>query len=142
MKNRVAAWLNLAYHFGIHVLFRMPTRLLRGGKQSARFLDAVLPEGYVPLTAEERAAMPAFMTCIHCGLCALACPVIREAPASAWDEAWTFVAGSSRSIDRAALVAAPPCARCGECEAVCPTGVPITRLAAVLNGSRKSKVES
>jgi succinate dehydrogenase/fumarate reductase-like Fe-S protein len=140
MKNRVAAWLNLAYHFGIHVLFRMPSRWVRVGKESQRFLGAVLPEGYQPLTADERAAMPSFTMCIHCGLCALACPIIREAPAAAWDEAWTFVAGPSRSIDRASLVVAPPCAHCAECEAVCPTGVPITRLAAMLNG--KSKTES
>lgn len=133
MTNRVAAWLNLAYRFGIHVLFRMPARLLRDGQESERFLGAILQEGYVPLTPAERVAMPAFMNCIHCGLCSLACPAIREAPDSAWNEAWTFVAGPSRSLDRAALVATPPCSRCAECEAVCPTGVPIPHLASLVS---------
>lgn len=135
MKNRVAAWLNLAYRFNRHVLTRLPMRLLRGGRDFERFVGQVAPEGFVPLTTLERDALPDFMRCIHCGLCALSCPEIAEAPASAWDEAWTFVAGPSRSLDRATLVDgdASPCTRCDACDVVCPTGVPITLLAATLS---------
>jgi succinate dehydrogenase/fumarate reductase-like Fe-S protein len=134
MKRRILAWINLAYRFNRHVLTRMPLRLLRGGRDFERFVAAVTPEGYLPLTSIERDALPDFMRCIQCGLCALACPALAEAPASAWDEAWTFVAGPSRSIDRAALVAADaaPCTRCDACDAICPTGVPITLLAGTL----------
>lgn len=132
--NKALAWINLAWHFGRHVALEMPARALGRDSGSKRFRDAVLPEGYVPLEPAERDALPAFMQCIHCGLCALACPDIREAPAGAWDEAWTFVAGSSRSIDRASTVAAdmPACADCDECARVCPTGVPIPLMAATL----------
>jgi succinate dehydrogenase/fumarate reductase-like Fe-S protein len=133
INRRVAAWLNLAYRFGVHVLFRMPARALRDGREAVRFLDAVVPEGYAPLSSSEREDFPATMSCIHCGLCSLACPALREAPASAWDEAWTFVAGPSRSLDRATLIATPPCSRCDSCDAVCPTGVPITRMAALVS---------
>ena len=140
MNKRLAAWLNLAYHFARHVLFRMPVRALRHGQEARRFLDAVLPEGYAPLTADERVQFPALMTCVHCGLCSLACPVLREAPASAWVEPWTFVAGPSRAIDRASLVDTPPCALCVECAAVCPTGVPIPQLAAL--ASRIGRTEA
>lgn len=132
MRNRLIAWFNLAYRFGTHVLTRVPARALRDGHDASRFLGAVVPEGYIPLEPTEREAMPSFMGCIHCGLCSIACPALREAPASAWDEAWSFVAGPSRAIDVAALVATPPCTRCGACEAVCPTGVPIAQMAALV----------
>jgi succinate dehydrogenase/fumarate reductase-like Fe-S protein len=92
----------------------------------------VLPEGYAPLLPAERAAFPAFTNCIHCGLCSLACPALREAPASAWAETWTFVAGPSRSLDRARLSEIEPCTACAACAAVCPTGVPIPALAALV----------
>jgi ferredoxin len=132
--RKTFAWMNLAWNFGRHVAVQMPARALGRGAGAQRFRDAVLPEGYVPLEPAEREAMPSTMQCIHCGLCSLACPDIRSAPASAWDEAWTFVAGPSRSIDRAPLVAAdlPPCVDCQECADVCPTGVPITHMAATL----------
>jgi succinate dehydrogenase/fumarate reductase-like Fe-S protein len=132
--GRAFAWANLAYRFGRHMLLRVPRRAFGRGGDARRFRAAVVPEGYAPLTPAERDLMPAAMRCIDCGLCALACPSIATAPASAWDEAWTFVAGSSRSIDRAALVAAGPtaCASCDACADVCPTGVPIPQLAAML----------
>lgn len=133
MKRRIFAWLNLAWRFGLHVL-RMPARPFTRGRQAERFLDAVVPEGYVPLAERERAEYAALMNCIGCGLCSLACPSLREAPASAWVEAMTFVAGPTRSIDRASLVAAgaPACLDCDACADVCPTGVPIPRLAALV----------
>ena len=134
--RRATAWLNLAYRFGRHVL-RMPTRLVRNGSDAARFLDAVIPEGYVPLTPEERDIVPAAMRCVHCGLCAFTTPATEQA-ASAWDEAWTFVAGPSRSIDRSVLAApqADALAGCDDCAAVCPAGVPIPQLARLVLRTR------
>ena len=134
LTRRSFAWLNLAFRFGQHVLWRMPVRALRGSSDYARFRDAVAPEGFVPLTPAERAAFPAFMRCVHCGLCTLSCPTLRAAPSSAWRDTWTFVAGPSRSIDRASTVLADltPCTECGECAAACPTGVPIPQLAALV----------
>lgn len=134
LSRRTLAWLNLAYRFGRHVLVQMPQRALRAGNDLRRFRDAVEPEGYVPLAAADRALLPATMRCINCGLCALACPALQHGGGSAWDEAWTFVAGPSRSIDRARIVAPaiPPCADCDACAAVCPTGVPISHLAGLL----------
>lgn len=134
VTGRALAWLNLARHFGAHVLLRMPRRALGRSRDLERFLGDVAPDGYLPLTPDERDHFTAFMRCIHCGLCSLACPALRAAPASAWDEAWTFVGGPSRSLDSAPLVLAGPgpCSECAECAAVCPTGVPIPRLAALV----------
>lgn len=131
ITGRAAAWLNLAYRFGTHVLLRMPRRALGGTDDYDRFRDAVQPEGYLPLLPDERARMPAAMQCIHCGLCALACEDVAAEPTSAWDDAWTFVGGPSRSIDRAPLVAGglTPCARSAQAAAVCPMGVPIPQMA-------------
>ena len=134
MSGRVFAWLNLAFHFWKHVLTRWWLRPFRRGRELARFRAQVEPEGYLPLAPADRSLFPDFMRCINCGLCSLACPALREAPASAWAETWTFIAGPSRSLDRAPLAAASlePCARCTDCTAVCPTAVPIDRLAAMV----------
>ena len=134
MKNRAFAWINLAYRFAVHVLWRLPRRALgwRGDYTSFRSQ----PQTKVTFRCKcgARAFSSQFMQCIHCGLCSLSCPELRAAPASAWDEAWTFVAGPARSLERAPLVASAitPCAECSECEAVCPTGVPIAELAAMV----------
>jgi succinate dehydrogenase/fumarate reductase-like Fe-S protein len=134
MTRRLQAWINLAWHFWKHVLTRLPLRPFRHGRDLARLLEQVRPEGFEPINVAERENFPAFMNCIHCGLCTLACPALREHPDSAWAEPWTFVTGPARSLHRAPLAAASvaPCARCAECAAVCPTGVPIPLLAALV----------
>ncbi len=130
--RKLQAWLNLAWHFNKHVLTRLPLRPFRRGRDLARLQATLELEGFVPLNEGQREAFPQFMNCIHCGLCALACPELRDAPASAWQDAWTFVAGASRSLDRSRIVAAQlsECAHCQACADVCPTGVPIPLMAA------------
>lgn len=131
LTHRIAAWANLGYRMAAHVLVRMPARALGALHDRERFLDAVRPEGFLPLMAEERAAFPRTMACVHCGLCAL----VEPPAATAWEETWTFVAGPSRALDRASVVAAstPAAARDRASSAVCPMGVPIDHMAAVLD---------
>lgn len=130
MKNRVFAWINLAYRFAVHVLIRLPRRALGKAKDFERFMGTVGPEGYVPFSATERARFPEFTQCFHCGLCSLA----GDPPASAWDEPWTFVVGAARSVDRAKLVDAQlhPVTLSPAPTAICPAGVPIDFMAATL----------
>jgi D-aminopeptidase len=131
MTRKLVAWLNLAWHFGVHVVTRLPVRAFRRGADLRRFNETVEPEGYVPLSATERTDFPRYMACIHCGLCALPCTSPAQ---SAWDEAWTFVGGASRSLDRAPLVARDlsKCADSAEAEAVCPMGIPIRQMGATV----------
>jgi D-aminopeptidase len=131
MTRKIVAWLNLAWHFGVHVLTRLPVRAFRAGKDLRRLTETVEPEGYVPLAPAERADFPRYMGCIHCGLCALPC---TSATQSAWGEAWTFVGGASRSLDRAPLVARDltECVDLPEPEAVCPMGIPIRQMGATI----------
>lgn len=134
ITRRLVAWLNLALHFGLHVLTRMPLRPFRRGRDLLRFSETVGGEGYLPLDPDARGAFPRYMDCVHCGLCAIACESLQAEPASAWAEPWTFVAGASRSLDRAQLVAheLPACASAAEAERVCPMGVPINDMAAMI----------
>lgn len=129
LTNRLMAWANLGYRMAAHVLVRMPSRALGALHDRERFLDAVRPEGFLPLLPQERADFPSTMNCVHCGLCALG----ASDASTAWDEAWTFVAGPSRALDRATVVIAstPSSARDPAAAAVCPMGVPIPRMAAV-----------
>jgi hypothetical protein len=144
--GRLLAWLNLAFRFSIHLL-RLPARPVRQRGALERYLALVVPEGYTPLTPAERAALPPRMACVHCGLCALAAAAPPApapagavpppgAPHSAWDEAWSFVAGSSRAIDRpAALAASVPASASAAATAACPLGVPIAAMAAAARGA-------
>ena len=134
--TRLRAWILLGRSMAVQMA-ALPFRKREGGDGGGgrAFLAVVAPEGYLPLTASERAEFPAFTRCVSCGLCALACPALRDAPAAAWAEAWTFVVGPSRMLERAALAAASlergdpgdrgdrgdrgePCARCAACAAV------------------------
>ena len=132
--GRTLAWANLAWNFGRHVLVQMPARAFGRGEDAQRFRDAVLPEGYIPLAPADRALVPAAMRCINCGLCALACDALAQQPASAWDDAWTFAAGTSRSLDHVPLVAAhlAACTADAQAAAVCPMGVPIPAMRAMI----------
>lgn len=132
-SRKLGAWLNLAWHFARHVVTRWPWRPFRRGRDLQRFRAAIAPEGFVPLHRAHRAAFPAFMNCVHCGLCALPCRESHAMPMSAWDEAWTFVGGASRSLDRTNIVAAQlsACVSSEETARVCPTGVPIPLMANV-----------
>ena len=133
-KTKLGAWLNLAWHFNKHMVLRWPWRAFRRGRDLQRFRSTVGAEGFVPLLPAQRAALPAFMGCVHCGLCALACGELQAPPATAWDEAWTFAGGASRSIDRAQVVAheLSRCAHSAAAAAVCPTRVPIPYMAATI----------
>jgi heterodisulfide reductase subunit C len=134
MMRKLGAWANLAWHFARHISTRAPLRPFQRGRDLRRFAGAVVPEGYVPLDGPARLEFPRYMNCVHCGLCALACEPLQRSPCSAWEEAWTFVAGASRSLDHADLVARelPDCAVSASAEHVCPMGVPINHMAATI----------
>ncbi|HUP90401.1 MAG TPA: P1 family peptidase [Longimicrobiales bacterium] len=131
MTRKIFAWLNLAWHFAKHVTTRLWLRPFRGGRDLARFNKKVAPEGYVPMPADAREQFVGYMHCVHCGLCAINCTTLQEKPDNAWNEAWTFVAGASRSLDRAQLVTndMSECPHDPKTQAVCPTGVPINHMA-------------
>lgn len=132
--RKLGAWLNLAWHFARYVLGRWWLRPFRRGRDLARLEGRLAPEGYLPVLPAERELFPRSMQCIHCGLCAIACPTLQHEPASAWQEAWTFAAGAARSLDQARLVARDigACPQQTAAEAVCPMGVPITHMAAMM----------
>lgn len=127
MGRKIFAWLNLAWYFALHVLTRLPWRVFRRGRDLRRFNGTAGAEGYLPLEPAARNEFPRYMNCIQCGLCALPCDT---APASAWHDAWTFVAGGSRSLDRASLVAndLSGCSSNPDAAAMCPMGIPITNM--------------
>ena len=103
-----------------------------------RFKENYMGEGIIPITPEERDLLPAFSGCIHCSLCALACPnvdALREAGImiAPYQLAVTF----SRSIPdflyaRDFLKDWTHCDECPGCVDVCPTNVPLPRIVAYI----------
>jgi hypothetical protein len=105
---------------------------------AAQVLETYRADRLVPLTADERAALPAFSGCVNCGLCALAIrrvagmrPVdlatayLRDysvLPAAAADVEGLSGRASAGQVEEALEAGA----------AVCPTGVPLSGVAAAV----------
>jgi succinate dehydrogenase/fumarate reductase-like Fe-S protein len=116
----------LALAYAVHLTRR---RLKRGRPQLDALLGTYSPDGIRPLEPSERERHPRLVTCINCGLCALAAGRIGKTRlpdlASSYmrlysrlDEASSDVKGETPD-----LVAAT---------SVCPVGLPLDEVAAVV----------
>ncbi len=139
MLSASPAWAKRLYAYfrlALRALLLHPLRELftpQGRKGPARFLANYAPEGLLPYSAEERARLASFMTCIACGLCDLVCPI----PARAGREKFPGPSLVARAYSRAtpdlvkigpALAYVDACAECRLCEAVCPRRVPLVEM--------------
>jgi ferredoxin len=126
--KRLSSLFALGVHFVLHLL-RLPWR--RSGEGERRFLGAYGAEGLWPLTAADRAALPAFDRCIACGLCNAVCEKLA-APRRLFGGPFALAAQARAMPDFGAFSAHaafdPDCTDCARCESVCPTGVPLREL--------------
>ena len=128
MSKRTAL-LRLAAAYGRHqVRRRLPGRRSAADGESVLY-DTYRAEGIVPLTPEEREALPALSGCIGCGLCALAAGRLGTVRlpdlASAYLRPYALLAGASGDVEGSEpdLSAA---------SAACPVGVPLEGVAAMV----------
>jgi hypothetical protein len=116
----------LAFAYGVH----LTRRRLRGTRpQLSALLEAYAPDGIRPLTPAERERHPRLVTCINCGLCALAAERIGKTRlpdlASSYMRLYARLAEVSSDVagETPDLLAA---------SAVCPVGLPLDEVAAVV----------
>jgi hypothetical protein len=116
----------LALAYGVHLARR---RLTRRRPQVDPLMRTYAPDGIRSLEASERERLPRLVTCINCGLCALAAGRVGKTRlpdlASSYmrlysrlDEASSDVEGDTPDLAAAA--------------AVCPVGLPLDEVAAVV----------
>ena len=116
----------LAFAYGVHQVRR---RVTRRRAQLSVLETTYAEDGITPLTPAERERHPRLVTCINCGLCALAAGRVGKTRLP--DLASTYMRLYGRLGDAASdvggespdLVAAA---------AVCPVGVPLDEVAAVV----------
>jgi len=116
----------LALAYGVHLARR---RLRRPRSQLPALLDTYASDGIRELEPSERERHPRLVTCINCGLCALAAGRVGKARlpdlASSYMRLYARLGDASSDVagDTPDLVAA---------SAVCPVGLPLDEVAAVV----------
>lgn len=116
----------LAWAYGLHLARR---RLTRRRSQLSELLETYAPDGIRPLDAAIREAHPRLITCINCGLCALAAGRVGRTRlpdlASSYMRLYPRLGEASSDLegDVPDLVAAT---------AVCPVGLPLEEVASAV----------
>jgi hypothetical protein len=116
----------LALAYGVHLARR---RLRRPRLQLSALLDTYASDGIRELEPSERERHPRLVTCINCGLCALAAGRVGKARlpdlASSYMRLYARLGDASSDLagDTPDLVAA---------SAVCPVGLPLDEVAAIV----------
>jgi hypothetical protein len=116
----------LAWAYGIHLARR---RLRRPGPQLGALLDTYATDGMRVITPAERDHHPRLVTCINCGLCALAAGRYGKTRlpdlASSYMRLYARLGAASSDLpgDAPDLAGA---------SAVCPVGLPLDEVAAVV----------
>ena len=99
-------------------------------------------EGLLPVSPEDRRALPTFSRCIACGRCNVGEASRIVASKGAYAGVMDLVLASSRSIPDFAAAApsfeAVDDARLAELEAICPTGVPMRAIKAFVLGKSRA----
>jgi hypothetical protein len=123
---RADSLLKLAFAYGVHLTRR---RLTRSRPQLQAMVDTYDADGLHALDAGERARHPRLMTCINCGLCALAAGRVGRTRlpdlASSYMRLYARLGEASSDVEGETpdLAAAA---------AVCPVGLPLGEVAAVV----------
>src|SRR5919109_971311 len=124
--GRADSLVKLALAYGVHLARR---RLTRHPSQLSGLLETYAPDGIRPVDAVTRERHPRLVSCINCGLCALAAGRLGQTRlpdlATAYMRLYPRLGEASNDLDGDVpdLVAA---------SAVCPIGLPLNEVAEVV----------
>jgi len=128
--GRADSLAKLAWAYGVHQARR---RLTRRPSQLTDLLDTYAVDGIRPLEASEQERHPRLLTCINCGLCALAAGRIGTTRlpdlASSYMRLYARLGEASSDIADGDDGAGPDFAAAS---AACPVGLPLEEVAAVV----------
>jgi succinate dehydrogenase/fumarate reductase-like Fe-S protein len=120
----------LAWAYGLHLTRR---RLRRPHSQLAELLETYRPDGIRAIDATERERHPRLVTCINCGLCALAASRIGKTRlpdlASSYMRLYARLDDASIDVEADAGGSLPDMVAA---TAVCPVGLPLEEVAAAV----------
>lgn len=123
----------LGWNFFLHLLRRATFTYRRGGaKQFRANFD---PEHLLPVTPNDREMLPAWQSCIACGLCDKVCPDLLSIVQEGRGVAPQLIAsGLHRDLTAYNLVFPDAsylasCNECSDCEDICPVDIPLQSLA-------------
>lgn len=120
------------YYFGHHLGRLLPSHR-KPSDGLDKFLDNYRADRILPLTPEERAALPDMQACVSCGLCTATC-VLTAPPGNLTEtpliDPRAVAVSYSRAIPEfwALRGVVERCRECGLCEDVCPTDTPLLRM--------------
>lgn len=123
---RADSYAKLAWAYGLHLARQ---RFMRTKSQLTDFLETYSADGIVAIEPPERERHPRLVTCINCGLCALAATRAGKTRlpdlASSYMRLYARVSEASSDLDgeEPDLAAA---------SAVCPVGLPLDEVATVV----------
>lgn len=123
---RADSLVKLAWAYGIHLARRA---VRKPGPQLSSLLEMYAPDGIRPIDAQTQARHPGLVTCINCGLCALAAGRLGRTRlpdvASSYMRLYARLGEAASDVegDTPDLAAA---------SAVCPVGLPLEEVAAVV----------
>lgn len=129
---RADALARLAFAYGLHLTRR---RFGRRRPELSALLATYAPDGIQPLTSAERQKHPRLVSCINCGLCALAAGRVGKSRlpdlASSYMRLYARLGEASGDVEGETpdLVAA---------SAVCPVGLPLDEVAEVVRRLARS----
>ena len=124
--GRADSLVKLAFAYGVHLTRR---RVTRARPQVRALLETLRTDGIRTVDASERARHPQLVTCINCGLCALAAGRLGKTRlpdlASSYMRLYARLGEASSDVEGETpdLAAAA---------AVCPVGLPLEEVAAVV----------
>lgn len=128
--GRADSLTKLALAYGVHEVRR---RLTRPKSQLTELLNTYAADGIRPLETSEQERHPRMVTCINCGLCALAAGRIGRTRlpdlASSYMRLYARLGEASSDIGEAGHGAGPDFAAAS---AACPVGLPLEEVAAVM----------
>jgi hypothetical protein len=124
---RADSLVKLAFAYGVHQVRRRVTRR----RSELSHLEATYaPDGIRPLDRDERERHPRLVTCINCGLCALAAGRLGKTRLP--DLASSYVRLYGRLGEAASDLSGDSSPDLVAAAAVCPVGVPLDEVAAVV----------
>jgi succinate dehydrogenase/fumarate reductase-like Fe-S protein len=143
--NHVYAYALLTWHMILHLFQKLFMVYRPGGIERVR--DNFAHEGLISLSADERAMLKKWQSCIGCGLCEAACADLSVIPDNRHVGPQLLAQSTMRDLSKTDLALpeaeAVDACDCDALEEICPVGIPLCELGELLSrlGEETARVQ-